>query len=235
MTSNETTMIMAVLYAAYPQFYAKKTPDEIDSIVALWAEMFVDDPAEIVTAAVKSFISTDTKGFPPVIGIIKDHVLRVTQPPQKTALEAWAEVKNALSRSNYHASEEFAKLDPVIQRIVGAPSQLREWAQADIDTLDSVIASNFQRSYRACEKNYRESLCLPSAVSSLIKELSSAKTLAAEPEKQEPKALPVSVEAIVNEVREIVGEPPARPEYNPMSQEDFEKRKQEILKQLTED
>ena len=66
------------------------------------------------------------------------------------------------------ARAEFDKLPPVIQRLVGAPSQLQEWAQMDSDTVNSVVASNFQRSYRARAKNERDYLALPSSVKSYM-------------------------------------------------------------------
>lgn len=42
--------------------------------------------------------------------------------------------------------------------------QLKEWAAMEADALQSVVASNFQRSYKVRASKEREFLALPSAV-----------------------------------------------------------------------
>ena len=49
----ETADILAVLKAAYPQFYNGLSPKEANKIVDLWAEMFKDEPVMVVAVAVK--------------------------------------------------------------------------------------------------------------------------------------------------------------------------------------
>jgi len=44
--------------------------DHFDTVV-LWATMFKDEPFKLVSAAVKTFIASDEKGYPPHIGAIK--------------------------------------------------------------------------------------------------------------------------------------------------------------------
>ena len=66
-----------------------------------------------------------------------------------TEMEAWNLVVKAASNGFYGAKEEFAKLPRDVQEIVGSPAQLREWSQMDSDEFNTVLASNFQRSYRA--------------------------------------------------------------------------------------
>ncbi len=58
-----------------------------------------------------------------------------------------------------------------LQRIVGSPSVLREWAQNDINELQTVIASNFQRSYRARAKGEREFMALPQSTKNILSKL----------------------------------------------------------------
>ena len=71
MTIEETAEILDLLQAAYPQFYAKKSDAELDSVTDLWATIFARDDVRIVKAAVRSFIESDEKGFPPVPGQVK--------------------------------------------------------------------------------------------------------------------------------------------------------------------
>ncbi len=169
MTYRETLQIMAILKTAYPNYY--KGGSDLEQAAALWAELFADDDVLVVAAAVKAFIVNDNKGFPPVIGQIKTMVCDLTSPKEMTELEAWGLVSAALRNSLYNSEDEYRKLPPVIQRIVGSPSVLREWAQSDINELQTVIASNFQRSYRAMAKSEREFIALPQSTKDILSKL----------------------------------------------------------------
>lgn len=177
MTREETLAIMSVLKAAYPSFYKDMKRDEAEGIVGLWTSMFADDPAVTVAAAVKAHIATDKKGFPPHIGAIKEAIVKVTQPEEMTEAEAWGLVSRAVSNGIYGSQKEFDKLPPVLQRLVGSPNQLKEWALMDADTVASVVASNFQRSYRARVASERECLALPSDVRQTMDSLVAGKTM----------------------------------------------------------
>lgn len=167
----ETLAIMKVLQAAYPTFYKGMTKSAADDIVDLWATMFADDPAQVVAAAVKAHIASDTKGFPPHIGAIKDSIVKLKTPNAMTEQEAWLLVKKATRNGVYGSGDEFRKLPPVLQKLVGSPSQLREWAVMDSDTLNSVVASNFQRSYKVMAAREKERLALPSDVRNVMEQI----------------------------------------------------------------
>lgn len=171
MNRTETIKIMAVLRAAYPQYYAKQSSEDLEGIVGLWAEMFEDEPYQIVAMAVKALIKTRVSTFPPGIGEINEKIMQITKPEEMTEMEAWALVSNALRNSAYNSAEEFQKLPQIAQRIVGSPAQLREWSQMDSDTVNSVVASNFQRSYKVRAKNDREFEALPSGVKDFVMQL----------------------------------------------------------------
>lgn len=174
MTRDETIDLLSVLKAAYPNFYRDMTRKDADHVVALWTDMFKDEPAELVALAVKAHIATDKKGFPPHIGAIKDAIVKIQQPDEMTEIEAWGLVQKALRNGYYGAQEEFDKLPPVVQRLVGSPNQLREWAMMDTTTISSVVASNFQRSYKARAANEREFLALPTEVKSAMEQIAAS-------------------------------------------------------------
>ena len=173
MTRDETIDLLSILKAAYPNFYKDMTRKDADHVISLWFEMFKDEPATLVGIAVKRHIATDTKGFPPHIGAIKDAIVKIQQPEEMTELEAWGLVQKALRNGYYGAQEEYDKLPPVIQRLVGTPNQLREWAQMDAEVVSSVVASNFQRSYKARAAHEREFLALPSDVKDTMLQIAS--------------------------------------------------------------
>lgn len=187
MTYDETLTIMSVLKAAYPNYYKDMRRSDADAIVALWVEMFKDDPVEIVAVAVKAHIATDKKGFPPHIGAIKEAIVKLNTSDEMTELEAWALVNKATKNSTWNAKEEFEKLPPVIQRLVGSPQQLRDWAAMPADTINSVVASNFQRSYKARAANEREFLALPQDVRQTMELLAAGMQMPGLPESTETK------------------------------------------------
>ena len=164
MTKTDTAKVMAILATAYPAFYSKQSKEEKVAAVNLWADLFADDDPDVVLAAVKSHIATDTKGFPPVIGQIKEQVTKLTQPPMMTEQEAWSLVIKAINNSGYHAGEEYEKLPPLLQRLVGSPRQLYDWGMMPADEVQSVVASNFMRSYRVRAKDWQEYQALPGAI-----------------------------------------------------------------------
>lgn len=162
MNTKETAAVMDILSAAYPQFYRGMGPAEKKSAVTLWAGMFADDPLQIVLAAVKRLIATDTKGFPPAIGAVKEQIWRIQNPQQLTEQEAWQMVAKAVNTSN--AERSFSELPPEVRQIVGSPVQLTEWGRMDEAAFQSVVASNFQRSFRARKENEKERAKLPQDV-----------------------------------------------------------------------
>ena len=168
MTREDTIKILSVLRGAYPAFYRDITKQEAESTIALWESMFDEEPYELVGAAVKAFIAGDGKGFPPAIGQIKERIRQITTPEDMTEQEAWAMVSKALRNSTYGSAEEFAKLPQEVQAVVHDPGQLKQWAMSPADEVETVIASNFMRSFRAKQKASKEYMALPTSVKQLM-------------------------------------------------------------------
>lgn len=167
MTRQETGVIMDILATAYPRFYTGSTAPDRLRTMDLWAAMFADEPLGAVAAAVKAYIATDEKGFPPHIGAIKNQLYRLTDGGLDEA-DAWTMVKRAISNGVYGAGEEFARLPEAVRRVVGSPSQLRDWALMDSETVNSVVQSNFLRAWRAKTERRRTEALLPGDVRKAI-------------------------------------------------------------------
>ena len=60
------------------------------------------------------------------------------------------------------ASENFCSEN--VQKAVGSPGNLKDMATMEIDTVNSVIQSNFLRNYRAVKTREREQMVLSAAV-----------------------------------------------------------------------
>ena len=70
MTKKEAVQILAVLKAAYPNFYKDMTAAEAQGTVSVWSMQFADISAEIVLMALNKAISTSK--YPPTIAEVKE-------------------------------------------------------------------------------------------------------------------------------------------------------------------
>jgi hypothetical protein len=138
----------------YPNFH----PANLSNTVDVWAMMLEDFTYQEISLALKAYILTDASGFAPSVGAL---VQKVRKTEELNELEAWSMVSKALRNGTYGAEEEFAKLPPIVQKAVGAPSNLRQWAQTDADSVENVIQSNFIKTYRNVTKREQEQQALP--------------------------------------------------------------------------
>lgn len=161
MKIEETLKILSTLQTAYPAFYAKKTEEELIDAAKLWSIMFRDESYEAVSAAVYAIIATQVEGYPPTIGAVKEKIYSLTKKEELTEQGAWALVSKACQNGTYGYKKEFDKLPPEIQKAVGTPEQIREWASMDADTVQSVVASNFMRNYRTVIQRKEEAEKIP--------------------------------------------------------------------------
>jgi hypothetical protein len=242
MTRQETGIIMDILTTAYPAFYNGRNAPDMRMTVNLWAEMFAEDDVKIVAAAVKALIATDDKGFPPHIGAVKGRIRQISNRDEMTEQEAWALISKALRDGYYNAEAEFAKLPPLVQDVVHDPRQLREWSMMDEATVQSVVASNVQRSFRAKAQSRRDFEALPKDVQALAKTFATA--LPQMPEEPKPAALQPRVRTVediradMEKTREILmqqaGTKKKPTDYTPPTPVDWERRRQDALRRFRE-
>jgi hypothetical protein len=82
--------------------------------------------------------------------------------------EAWDLVQRAIADSTYHAEERFEQLPPLVQKVVGSPTTLRNWGQTDMQTIGTVIYSQFLRTYESIVAREKEKAKIPKKVMALI-------------------------------------------------------------------
>ena len=158
MNKHETGKILSVISEVYPSFRKDRN---IQATQDIWLTIFEHTPYELVSRALMAYIATDTKGFPPVPGAINEQIAKFAELDGMTENEAWALVHRALCRGIYNSAEEFEKLPEDIRRIVGDPGQLHQWALLDVHEVNTVIASNFKRSWRVRRDLQRTLACAP--------------------------------------------------------------------------
>ena len=168
MTYEETLKIFAVMKANNSNFYKSMSKIDAQAVVSLWAEMFADVSYNMVGAAVKAYIASDVTGYPPNVGQINEQIRKLTAKEEMTEQEAVALIMKAARNGYYGAQTEFDKLPPVLQKLVGHPSQLKTWAMMDEKELQTVVASNLMRSYRTITKREAEKQALPASLQQMI-------------------------------------------------------------------
>ena len=136
MTREELVPVMKYLQTAYKGFYEGSDPSDV---MTVWHDLLKDEDARVVRAATKNYVMSSP--YPPTpseilkqIGMIKD---------DGSDMESWAKLQRAISNSLYNAAEEFKKLPPECQAFVGGPSALRDLAQTEIGTVNTVVKGQF--------------------------------------------------------------------------------------------
>ncbi len=124
MTKKEALQILAILKAAYPNFYTG-TIEEATGTVSVWCMQFNNIPAEIVLMAVHKLISTNK--FPPAVSEVKEKITSIHW-------EAWQEIskRQQLGTENqaelnhlkwiYEATCEYGmsnKIEPSLSQMLG--------------------------------------------------------------------------------------------------------------------
>lgn len=179
--------VMTILRAAYPQSFQRMTQQDAEDMALLWESTFQGDAPELVKAAVTAIIVADTREFAPNIALVKEKMRQLSSPPELTEAEAWALVAKAIKNGCYGAKEEFDKLPPLVKRMVGSPSQLRDWSMMESGVVHSVVASHFQRNYRAVAKKEAEWSKLPESVKRLAGGLADRMRLEGCPDREQGK------------------------------------------------
>lgn len=161
MNRDETKQILMRIQSTFPNW---KPQSDLRFVVETWHEYLSGYEYEHVRAALKTFVMTDFSGFAPAVGQLIDILDRLGNPCEASEMEAWNLVSRALRRSIYYAQEEYDKLPETVRKAVGSPEMLRRWAEADMQSIESVIQSHFVRTYRQEIAKSRERRKIPQDV-----------------------------------------------------------------------
>lgn len=171
MTKKEIVNVLAILKVAYPSSFKGMDDSEYRDTLKLWYMILGGEDAAMVNAAVTALIATRREGYTPTIGEVCENLRLLKQDGELTDQEAWMLVSKACRNGSYGYKEEFEKLPPNVQRAVGQAEQLREWALVDTETLETVTASNFRKTYRGLVQREEEMRRMPESVRARMKEL----------------------------------------------------------------
>lgn len=164
MTREETVKIIRIMSDCYPNY----KPSNLSETVDVWNMMLEEYSYNQVSIALKAYVTSDTSGFAPSVGEIVAKIQLVSQPQELDGMAAWGLVSKALRNGAYGAVEEFNKLPPLVKQAVGMPDNLKNWATSDYQTIETVIQSNFLRTYEVVVKRETEISRMPDNIKSLI-------------------------------------------------------------------
>lgn len=167
MTREDTKKLLMVIEAAYPNF----KPENASMTVDTWHWALEEYPAEAVKGALQIYVKTNNTGFAPSVSQLIGCIHAPKKNEQLSEGEAWALVKEAIRDGNYGSEERFNELPPIVQRAVGTPNMIHYWASCDSDEVNTVIASNFMRTYKAVLSKQEFGEKVPPQISSMVKEL----------------------------------------------------------------
>lgn len=166
MTRDETKELLMMIKAVYPNFGIRQ--EEMTATINAWHMMLEEYPADGVIAAFKIYVKANNTGFAPSVSQLIGAMYQPKENRQLSEGEAWAMVKKAIKDGNYHAEERYNELPPIIQRAVGSPNMISQWAQTDSNEVNTVIMSNFQRTYRALLSKQSFNDKVPETLSGLV-------------------------------------------------------------------
>lgn len=143
MTRKDVQKLIAAIAYSYPNF---RVPADATPMIDTWFWILEDYDYNSIQIALKAYGQTDRSGFAPSPGQLIGMMSDISTAGEMSEMEAWSLVLKAVRNGTYGAAEEFEKLPPLIQKAVGSPQQIKEWATTEGE--ESVRQSNFLRSYR---------------------------------------------------------------------------------------
>lgn len=154
---------MAYFQTAYRGFYEGK---DTGDVLTIWYDAFADEDASVISTAAKNYVRTNE--FPPTIAGLQKQIDLIKS--SKTETDLWSLIHRAASNSLYNAEEEFKKLPPECQSFVGSPSALKDIAQTDVGTMNTVVKGQFLKRVEAIKQHQTVQSGLPMEVKMAIAE-----------------------------------------------------------------
>lgn len=143
MTRDEVKKLLVIMASTFPNYRL----ENIEHTISTWQMLLEDYSANDVFLAFKSYCKNSNSGFAPSVPQLIGQLEKPKDLAEMDEAAAWDLVRKAIMRSTYHSHEEFEHLPPAIKRAVGSANMLYCWA-TDENYSDSVVSSQFKRSYR---------------------------------------------------------------------------------------
>lgn len=169
MNRVETIQAITLLAGNYDSI-AKKDKTQKELMITTWQECLGDLDYKLVLQAVKKTIIESP--YPPTIHDIRKNAVEMINPStQRTAIEAWNEAYEMICKGLYMTQEQFETHSAEVKKFFGNVRQVKELAQTDIDTVNTVTKGQFLKQYEVLVSREREHKLLPPQMQNFIGQL----------------------------------------------------------------
>lgn len=169
MNRAEITQIITLLAGNYSSI-SEKTKEQKQMMINTWQECLGDLDYKLVLQAVKKTIIESP--YPPTIHDIRKNAIEMINPSvQKSAIEAWNEAYSMICSGLYMTQEQFEIASPEVKKFFGNVRQVKELAQTDLDTVNTVTKGQFLKQYEVIIDRQKEQRLLPQQMQDFTKQL----------------------------------------------------------------
>ena len=166
MKKEETIQVITLLAGNYDSI-AKKDKIQKQLMINTWQECLGDLDYKLVLQAVKKSIIESP--YPPTIHDIRKNAIEMINPTTKvSAIEAWNEAYRMICNGLYMTEEQFNQASPIVKKFFGNVRQVKELAQTDTDTVNSVTKGQFLKQYDILIEREIEQKMLPPQMQEFI-------------------------------------------------------------------
>ena len=166
MNKQETVQIITLLAGNYESI-ANKSEMQQKMMLNTWYECLGDLDYNLVLQAVKKTIINSP--YPPTIHEIRKNAIEMINPTTKvSAIEAWNEAYKMICNGLYMTEEQFNQASPIVKKFFGNVRQVKELAQTDTDTVNSVTKGQFLKQYDILIEREIEQKMLPPQMQEFI-------------------------------------------------------------------
>lgn len=173
MTKKETAQIYAILEIVFPNMY--KNVNKVDGINA-WHILIGEYDYGMVSKALESILRTSTSQFPPTPGQLIEEMRYINSKLDGnkndiSSEEAWEMVHRIICDSTYGVKDEmWNALPEVVKYTLRSKSWFKGKGMMDVATVDSVVKSNFLRTFNSAKNEFQKIQKMPTDVRARISE-----------------------------------------------------------------
>jgi Loader and inhibitor of phage G40P. len=147
-------------------------PGKEEMLMTLWTKMLADVDFEVGQAAIEKHLVESV--YPPTIADIRARIADITVIREKTGIEAWGEVKNAIRRYGTYREEDAMKsMGGVTQKVVEAIG-FRTLCLSENEMADR---AHFLKVYDVMANRERQDALLPDSTRAIMQRLQERRTL----------------------------------------------------------
>ena len=144
---EEARQLIMTMVVVYPNMQVNDAT--IMPLIRLYERVFKNYTYDELSQALEVYVSSNTSGFAPTPAHLID-IIETAYESEGTIdeSEVWSMIYTAICRSSVCAKDDYENFPPIVKKVVGSASQLREWGQTATETVDDKIRNSVLWTYR---------------------------------------------------------------------------------------